>query len=749
VPLALDAACRSAIDLAKRSVPVDTPLDAATLLAALYHGAGLAADFPALAQYLHPPNPLRTEVPAKVPVAADLQPILQRLADGGREITSRRMFEAVLASEAGRAALRALGVPEEDVGAATDAAAPAPGGWRSSPERAAAIEALASFGRMLTASDPPHGRVVEREGVLRSLIRTLSKMKRRNAILIGPAGCGKSAIVYELARRLHSGDSSLPPRLRDLDVFELSPTFLRSGASMVGQYDERVKALLEVLRANPKIILFVDEIHSLFQSGVHARGPFTDANESFKAALGRGEVTCLGCTTTGEYRHHIEPDRALERRFAVIRIDPPSREETVGILNARRPRMEEYYGSLRIPGGIVERVVALTEEQIPGRSQPDKSIQLLDEACAFCATADPPLEEVTEEMLVRALEDMTGRSIVRTAALTEEQVLDRLRESIVGQDGALREIARAFVAGLGQWSKRSGPRGVFLFLGPTGVGKTETALALSRVLGGGRENLVRVDCNILHASAFDSGPAINRLIGVPPGYVGYARGQGGLLSRVRDLPESVVLFDEFEKAGSAIAPLLLQIIDDGRIEDVDGNILDFRRSFIVFTTNAGCGSAQQVVGFGGQGRGAAREAAEADPTQELRALGVGEEFLGRMTHVVEFRQLDGDSIRTILERLLQSLRQASETRGLALTWSPSLVAYLAERWQPRFGVRFAAGMLRHRIGEQLDVAEAQGELRGIRSIHLDLIEDAASGNEAPAGLAKRERSEDRLILRIA
>jgi ATP-dependent Clp protease ATP-binding subunit ClpA len=726
--LTFEPECQAAVDIAKRAVASGAELDIALLLAALLDRPSVRANHPELAKRIPAPTPLRDDVPAKVPLSNELKPLLQALADNTTPVTAPVLFEALVASEAGRRELIAKGVPEAEL----PRLQPRPASeWRSSSARKQAIEALSSFGRMLTDVDLPASKVEERDDVLRSLLRTLSKMKRRNAILVGPSGTGKTAIVLELARRLRCGDASIPERLRDLDLFELSPVFLKSGASVVGEYEARVKKLLQALESNPKIVLFVDEIHSLLSSGMHERGPFTEANEGFKAALGRGQITCIGCTTPAEYRHYIEPDKALERRFQVIRLEAPSREATLAILRARRPRVEKYYGTLRIPDAVLEKAVALTEDHMPSRYQPDKSIQLLDEACALCATSAPPKTEVDEESLLVALESTIGRSITRCEQLTEPSVFERLRAKIVGQDEVLRGIARAFVAGLEPFLKKSGPRGVFLFAGPTGVGKTETALVLAKILGSGREELMRIDCNTLPSDAHDGGQIINRLLGVPPGYIGYARGQGGMLSRVRDCPESIVLFDEFEKAGPAVGRLLLQIIDDGRVDDVDGNTLDFRRAFVVFTTNAGCSYDARHLGFAAAGEPAEEPRTDlAALKADLRALGLGEEFLGRISHTFVFGAMKRADIEVVIARQLESLKKASEVRGLELSWSPELVAHLSARWQPRYGVRFATAMLKNRIGEQLSIASAQGELHGVKRIALGVCHAA----KLPPGL---------------
>ena len=749
MPLKLDPGCEAAIALAKRAVAEGQALDATLLLAALYHAdPELRRRHPGLEAHLRPVEPVREAPPQRVPLADNVQPIFQAFANTGKPVTVADLFLAIAASEPGLEALSALGAGEDALEAIEAAAhqqsvqAPPPAdGWRGSDARKKAMESLASFGRMLTAGDPPPGQVVEREDTLRALVRTLSKMRRRNAIVIGPAGSGKSAIVYELARRMARGDDSLPPRLREMDIFELSAAFLRAGASVVGEYEERVKRLLQVLEANPRIILFVDEIHSMFQSGVHHRTPFSDANESFKGALGRGEISVIGCTTPGEYRAYLEPDKALERRFGIIRIESPSPEATKRILRARRARMESFFAPLRIPDAMIDRAVALAEDHLVSRNQPDKSIQLLDEACAFCATSAPPPAEVTEAALMQALEDMIGHSLLNRAKLDEAGIFEDLGRRIVGQDDALREIARAFVAGFGDWTKRRGPRAVFLFGGPTGVGKTETALALAELLGDASRCLIRVDCNTLQGSPHDASPAIARLLGAPPGYVGYARGQGGLLSRIRDNPESVVLFDEFEKAVAGVGNLLLQVIDNGRLDDVDGNSLDFRRAFVVFTTNVGCRYESSALGFQHGGTTVVPRVEVEDVRQGLRDLGLGEEFLGRIDHAVLFQGLDAQAMRVIFGRQLESLRRKAEARGYEMSWSDDLVEHLTRAWEPRFGVRFATAILGTRVGEQLDLADARGELEGTRRIRL-AVRSAAS--EAGNASATRQRDGDTL-----
>ncbi|MFH1764460.1 MAG: AAA family ATPase [Gemmatimonadota bacterium] len=758
----LDAEAALAWELAKRCVPGDWELDFAVLISALIHGTRLKDQFPQLASHIPRFPEHRTETPDDVQVNGLLQPLLDGLTTGNRIVTLEVWLSALLQDPFGRRFAEDTGVSPDDLddtiaflmgmALARGAASGPPPPWRESGERGEVMEALASLGRMLTAGEPIQKDTVHLDRPVRSLLRALVKRKQRSAMVIGEPGTGKSALVYEFARRLVTGDASIPERLRDHDIFELSPTFLRSNVTLLGQWEEKVGSFLKLLEANPKVILFVDEVHSMFQSGMHARSYFTDANEAFKQAIARGSISLIGCTTIAEYRHYIEPDQALAQRFSLIHMEPTSPAKTKEILRARLCGVEEYY-EVGVPAILLDRIVDLTEEYLPGRAQPRKSIQLLDEACAHCVTQDPPRTILTEGMVWKALEDTVGHGLVREETLTESDLFERLRSKIVGQDDTLRAIARAVVSGLGGWAaKRGAPRGVFFFCGPTGVGKTETAVLLSKILGGSRESLVRVDCNTLQGSGSDSSPALHVLLGPPPGYHGYVRGKGGVLSRIRDHPQSIVLFDEIEKADPGVGKLLLQVMDDGRCEDHDGNRLDFRRSFLVFTTNAGAVYRQeQAVGFDKARSTLVEPRTDLELVKsQIRSMGLGEEFLGRVSHYFVFEGLTRDSVHLILESQLRQLERTAEERGFLLEWDDRIVQHLASAWQPRFGVRHLVAILRNRVVEQLSVADAQGELKGVKRIRLEVLATGGAKEYGElTGLALREREGSILMINLA
>lgn len=750
---------QEALTLAKRAVPDGQSLTPELLLAAAWKTGDLGKRFPAVAACLPELAPINDAEPGNVPVAEPLRPLLRALASE-HNATVQTMVKVLLLSRVVQSYLTDRGLEQSEIyrvvthlKASPSAASQAPpGSWRSSPLRQTVLDQLAPWGTVLTEDAEPLTGVMRMDGHLHSLQKNLLKMRRPNALIIGQPGTGKTALVHEFARLIVTGDERINPALRDRDVFELSVSLFRAGSGIVGEYEKRVAKLVRLIQENPQIILFVDEIHQMLQSGVHESGPFTQGDQAFKQAIGRSAFSIIGATTMNEYAHYIQPDGALVRRFGLMRIEPPTPMEALEILRGRAEQFRRHYAPLRIEDPILVKTIELSEDLVIGRFQPDKALDILDEACAECLMHDPPLTEVTESVLMDAIEDEIGHSVIQPSSLSIQVVSDRLKRAIVGQDKAVDQIARGFVAGLSQeWLDHDGPRRVFFFCGPTGTGKTETAAQLASILGGGRESLIRIDCNTLMGSASsDPGPIISRLLGAPRGYVGYARGEGGTLSRIRELPESIVLFDEIEKASSHIGKLLLQILDEGKVEDSDGNVLDFRRSFIVFTTNAGTRYGARPVGFLGDGSHAVDQlpSITVDAVkEELRALGYGEEFLGRHLDFVLFHGLTRDAIEMILRQQLEQLRETARARGYALTWSDEIFERLLSGWTPRAGARIAFTILRGRVEEQLALAGIEGQLAGVHRIDLRLLPAGEESDEI--GRARRVREDDALAIYVA
>ncbi len=774
----------AALDLAKSAVPEGGTLTPELLLAAACHAAALEDEVPELVAALPAVTPLRDTPPERVNVAEPLRPVLKDLA-GRRDVAIDTVVLTLLATDAVRRYLAGRGFADAEVerALATLAGHAAPGRatpeqatpdhaavvvppptptWRTSSERSEVLDRLRPWGRVLTEKAPAAKGVMRMDTHLRSLQKNLLKMRRPNALIIGQPGTGKTALVYEFARLIVEQDPKVAPKLLDRDVFELSVSLFRAGSGIVGEYEKRVGELIRVLEEHPQVILFVDEVHQMLTSGIHEGGPFTQGDQAFKQAIGRGGFSLLGATTVAEYAHYIAPDGALARRFGLLRIEPPTPEEALEILRGRVPQFRTHYAPLRIEDPVLVKAVELSEDLLPTRFQPDKALDVLDEACAVCIMHSPPLPEVTEAVLQEAVEDEIGHSVVKPGTLTVQTVSGQLKKAILGQDAAIDQIARGFVAGMAhEWLQHDGPRRIFFFCGPTGTGKTETARRLATLLGGGREAMIRIDCNTLMGSAgSDPGPIVNRLLGVARGYIGYARGEGGLLSQIRDTPEAIVLFDEIEKASAHIGKLLLQILDEGRVEDTDGNLLDFRRAFVIFTTNAG---ARYGKVRGGQAGffGDEIPLAERVPTvtveavkEELRAVGYGEEFFGRQIDFVVFKGLTRDVVEEVLRQQLQALRATAVTRGHALTWTEEIVDRLLTGWTPRVGARYAFKILQERIEEQLALAEIERDLEGVTRIDLRLLSTGpATGPEGAGqeeiGRALRVREGDVLVIYVA
>ncbi len=392
------------------------------------------------------------------------------------------------------------------------------------------------------------------------------------------------------------------------------------------------------------------------------------------------------------------------------------------------------------------------------RNQPEKAIRLLEAACARAALEQPPAPSLTELHIVQALEGFIGPVVLPARTVSAEELFRHLREQIVGQDDGLHELSEAVVAGRADngWFMRPGPRGVFLFGGPTGVGKTETATVLARILGGGRDALVRVDCQNLQGSGsgWEANTLTWRLLGVAPGYKGHVPGcRDGLLVRVRDFPECVLLFDEFEKADATVGRLILRILDEGKAQDSEGSEIDFRRCIVVLTSNAGVTYNDPERGsiILGRSSGPVETATVTEQTvsEGLLATGLGQEFLGRVQHMILFRTLTDDNIREIIGRQLGNLRDLALARGKHLNWTTAAVDHLTRRWRthPHLGARYLTTLVRVQILDPLNVATAAGELGDdLQEIVLD-AEPGGTSPERARSECRREENHLRIVLR--
>ena len=570
--------------------------------------------------------------------------------------------------------------------------------------------------------------VIGREQEIERVVQILNRRQKNNPCLIGEPGVGKTAIAEGLALRIAAGD--VPAKLKDKEIHLLDLTALVAGTQFRGQFESRIKGLVEEVKHEGNIILFIDEVHNLVGTG-DAEGTMNAAN-ILKPALSRGEIQVIGATTFTEYRKHIEKDAALERRFQPIKIDEPSIEQTYEVLKGIKNYYEDYH-RVKISDELVHRAVVLSERYITDRFLPDKAIDLLDEACT-CAnlrnkaiseaeiaeneledakadlsdmeedTENPDYEEqaktkaeiiaiearlpalleaakdnsVKEEDLAKVIQLWTGipaskviESDLRKLAHLEEH----LKEHIKGQDEAIAAVSAAVKRSRIQINTRRRPAS-FIFVGPTGVGKTELVKRLSEELFDTPETLIRLDM-----SEYMEKHSVSRIIGSPPGYVGYDEA-GQLTEKVRRKPYSVLLFDEIEKAHPDVMNILLQILDEGRINDAQGRTVNFENCIIVMTSNAGSERKENALGF-------ARSQGDVNRDKAMKALRefLRPEFLGRVDEIVVFNELTEDNYKDIAILMLSELSQPLLDKGITLNYTKDVPAAIVSKMDS--GVRGA------------------------------------------------------------
>ncbi len=594
------------------------------------------------------------------------------------------------------------------------------------------------------ARDGKLDAVVGREEEIERVIQILNRRQKNNPCLIGEPGVGKTAIAEGLAQRIVAGD--VPFKLRSKEVYLLDLTALVAGTQFRGQFESRMKGLIEEIRKMGNVILVIDEVHNIVGAG-DAEGSMNAAN-ILKPALSRGEIQVIGATTFTEYRKHIEKDTALERRFQPVTVNEPNMEDTLKILKGIAHYYEQFHG-VKIPEGILRQAVLLSERYITDRFLPDKAIDLIDEACSdlnlhdkninrrmelrreiedydkerellqgaeepdferlaelksltikaqteldeLCAQGDPQL---TMDNLARVIELWTKipASRIREDEFRRLSELDkRLKEHIVGQDEAIEAVAAAIRRNRVGISPKHKPVS-FIFVGPTGVGKTELVKQLAQDLFNSPDALIRLDM-----SEFMEKHSVSRIVGSPPGYVGYDEA-GQLTEKIRRKPYAVILFDEIEKAHPDVMNVLLQILDDGEITDSHGRTVNFENTVIVMTSNAGSERKEGTVGFG-------HTVNEQNRDRAMKALGefLRPEFLNRVDEVICFNRLDEKNFAGIAHIMLDELQKSLEDKGLHFTWDEDVEDYLVKK---SYSATYGARNLRRTIQKELeDVMAAQ------------------------------------------
>ena len=672
----------------------------------------------------------------------------------GDEFISTEMLLLALTedrSEAGRLAKNA-GLTRAAIEAAVETVR---GGDKAdNPDAESQREALKKYTVDLTerARQGKLDPVIGRDDEIRRTMQILQRRSKNNPVLIGEPGVGKTAIAEGLAQRIAEGN--VPYKLRDKQVYLLDLTALVAGTQFRGQFESRMKGLIEEIRRVGNIILVIDEVHNIVGAG-DAEGSMNAAN-ILKPALSRGEIQVIGATTFAEYRKHIEKDAALERRFQPVTVAEPSIDDSVEILKGVRRYYEDFHGVV-IPDDMCRLAVVLSERYITDRFLPDKAIDLIDEACSDVNLKNPDLiradevekeigdyarerellasappktgDEYDEQELDRRYEriaelrsremqlqteldalrakgrpELTADNLARIIELWTkipaasiradefEQLAglgDRLRAHIVGQDQAIDTVCAAIRRNrVGLQAKRKPVS--FLFVGGTGVGKTELVKRLADELFHAPESLIRLDM-----SEYMEKFSVSRMIGSPPGYVGYDEA-GQLTEKIRRRPYSVVLFDEIEKAHPDVMNLLLQILDDGRITDAQGRTVNFENTVIIMTTNAGSNTRTGALGFGLSTDDQSRERAQRALNEFLRP-----EFLNRIDEIVYFNHLTEENFRAIAALMLDEVRAAMAERGMTLHWTPAVIDYLVRKG---YSETYGARNLRRTI--QRDVEDA-------------------------------------------
>ena len=638
--------------------------------------------------------------------------------------------------------------------------------------------ALKAFGRDLTeiAKNGEMDPVVGREQEIRRVTQVLCRRTKNNPVLIGEAGVGKTAIVEGLAQQIASG--MVPENLVDKRVVTLDLALMVAGTKYRGQFEERIKAVMDELKKAKNIIIFIDELHTIVGAGA-AEGAM-DASNIFKPALSRGELQCIGATTLAEYRKYIEKDSALDRRFQSVKVEAPSVDDTILILKGIRPKYEEHH-NVRFTDKSLEAAAKLTDRYVTGKHLPDKAIDAIDEAGArsrmealkrpqeiedlsdeikeVCtlkesaisdqnfeeaaeardkekklrAKRDRVLEEwkksreetkaeVNEDDMLQVVADWTGIPLNRMEAKESKKLLElekELRGQVIGQDFATEVVAKALRRSRADLKDPKRPIGSFMFLSPTVVGKTHLAKVLAARIFGDQDSLIQIDM-----SEYMEKHAVSRMIGSPPGYVGYEEG-GQLTEAIRRKPYAVILFDEIEKAHPDVAQILLQILEDGRLTDSLGRKVDFRNTILIMTSNVGAHILQKNTSMGFSMRDADQDFDNTkDKIMDEAKKSFKPEFLNRLTEIVIFKPLAKESMHSIVELELDKVSTRLKEKKLKLDVTDEAKEFLIEKgYDEKFGARPLRRAVEKYLEDNLAEALLAGNLRKNKLIKVLVDKD--------------------------